>query len=471
MVLSTNVNYFSVEFLLAIAPCFYPGSGRIDELRPMSKILLFGAGKSATVLIDFLVEQCTQRGYGLEVVDAAEGLARQKLTDSCARARVDSNSFQAAAYSIDAVAHRRASIESADLVISLLPPHLHEVVATDCLALNRSLFTASYLDEAVRSAEKEIGDKGLLFLYEMGLDPGIDHMSLMALLDRIRRHGGRPIAIRSHCGGLVAPPSDDNPWHYKISWNPRNVVMAGKAGAQFLEHGVAQTRTYAQLFDQWQEVAIPGAGPLAFYHNRDSLHYISLYGLSDVQTFLRTTLRHPDFMQGWNVLVKMGMTDETRQIDLAPNTSLADALNQCCRLDEALPDDLRNRLQWLGWSDSQTKVPFTSLSPAQLLQFCMETKWVLRPDDKDRILMLHEIEYWQGEEKKRLNSWLIQDGEDAVRTAMAKTVGLPLGIAAIQYLEGSIVASGLQIPTRPEIYQPVLETLKIYGIDFLESED
>ncbi len=436
----------------------------------MSKILLFGAGKSATVLIDFLVEQCTQRGYGLEVVDAAVGLARQKLTDSCIRARVDTTSFQAASYSIDAEADRRASIQAADLVISLLPPHLHAVVAADCLALQRSLFTASYLDEAVRSTQKEMEAKGLLFLYEMGLDPGIDHMSLMALLDRIRRGGGRPFGIRSHCGGLVAPPSDDNPWHYKISWNPRNVVMAGKAGAQYLEDGAEQTRSYSQLFGEIKEVSIPGAGPLAYYPNRDSLHYLTLYGLSGMQTFLRTTLRHPDFMRGWSVLVKMGMTDDTRRIELAPDTTLGDALDQCCRLDEALTDDLRNRLKWLGWSDQQTRVPFTTITPAQLLQFCMETKWVLRPADKDRIVMLHEIEYWQGEEKKQLNSWLIQDGEDAVRTAMAKTVGLPLGIAAIQYLDGTLRVSGLQIPTRPEIYQPVLETLKTYGIDFQESD-
>ena len=436
----------------------------------MSKILLFGAGKSATVLIDFLVEQCTQRGYGLEVVDAAVGLARQKLTDSCIRARVDTTSFQAASYSIDAEADRRASIQAADLVISLLPPHLHAVVATDCLALQRSLFTASYLDEAVRSTQKEIEAKGLLFLYEMGLDPGIDHMSLMALLDRIRRGGGRPVGIRSHCGGLVAPPSDDNPWHYKISWNPRNVVMAGKAGAQYLEDGAEQTRSYSQLFGEIKEVSIPGAGPLAYYPNRDSLHYLTLYGLSGMQTFLRTTLRHPDFMRGWSVLVKMGMTDDTRRIELAPDTTLGDALDQCCRLDEALTDDLRNRLKWLGWSDQQTRVPFTTITPAQLLQFCIETKWVLRPADKDRIVMLHEIEYWQGEEKKQLKSWLIQDGEDAVRTAMAKTVGLPLGIAAIQYLDGTLRVSGLQIPTRPEIYQPVLETLKTYGIDFQESD-
>jgi saccharopine dehydrogenase-like NADP-dependent oxidoreductase len=436
----------------------------------MSKILLFGAGKSATVLIDFLVEQCTQRGYGLEVVDAAVGLARQKLTDSCIRARVDTTSFQAASYSIDAGADRRASIQAADLVISLLPPHLHAVVATDCLALQRSLFTASYLDEAVRSTQKEIEAKGLLFLYEMGLDPGIDHMSLMALLDRIRRGGGRPVGIRSHCGGLVAPPSDDNPWHYKISWNPRNVVMAGKAGAQYLEDGAEQTRSYSQLFGEIKEVSIPGAGPLAYYPNRDSLHYLTLYGLSGMQTFLRTTLRHPDFMRGWSVLVKMGMTDDTHRIELAPDTTLGDALDQCCRLDEALTDDLRNRLKWLGWSDQQTRVPFTTITPAQLLQFCMETKWVLRPADKDRIVMLHEIEYWRGEEKKQLKSWLIQDGEDAVRTAMAKTVGLPLGIAAIQYLDGTLRVSGLQIPTRPEIYQPVLETLKTYGIDFQESD-
>ena len=445
-----------------------PGGKR--ELCSMSKILLYGAGKSATVLIDYLVVQCNRLQIGLEVVDAFPGLAKRKLEEACRLASVPTDAFQAAGYSIDSEWERRASISSASLVISLLPPHLHAIVAMDCLRLQKSLFTASYLDDKVLAVQDEIASKGLLFLYEMGLDPGIDHMSLLSLLDRIRQRGGRPTDIRSHCGGLVAPSSDENAWHYKISWNPKNVVMAGKAGATYLEDGRIQTRSHAQLFETINLVEVPGAGPLAFYPNRDSLAYLDLYGLSEMRTFLRTTLRHPDFIRGWHELVCLGMTDDERRIDLLPHTSLAQALATCCPLNDSLSPELRVQFNELGWADQVTQVPFVQVTPAQLLQFCMETKWVLKPADKDRIVMLHEIDYVHQGKKKKLSSWLIQDGEDSIRTAMAKTVGLPLGIAAIHYITGKIPVHGLRIPTLPEIYLPVLEALKDYGIYFQESE-
>ncbi|MBM3432074.1 MAG: saccharopine dehydrogenase [Bacteroidetes bacterium] len=445
-------------------------TSRKRELRSMSKILLYGAGKSATVLIDYLVVQCSRLKIGLEVVDAFPELAKQKLLEACRLASVPEAVFQANCYSIDSEEERSASISSASLVISLLPPHLHAVVAAVCLSLQKSLFTASYLDDTVLSVQDEIASKGLLFLYEMGLDPGIDHMSLLLLLDQIRQRGGRPTEIHSHCGGLVAPTSDDNIWHYKISWNPKNVVMAGKAGAKYLEDGTIQTRTHAQLFETLNLVEVPGAGPLAYYPNRDSLRYLDLYGMSEMRTFLRTTLRHPDFIQGWHELVRLGMTDDERRIDLSPQISLAEALVKCCPLNDSLSPDLRDLLNDLGWADRDTRVPFSQVTPAQLLQFCMENKWVLKPADKDRIVMLHEIEYLQQSKKKKIRSWFIQDGEDSVRTAMAKTVGLPLGIAAIQYVTGKIQVRGLRIPTLPEIYLPVLEALKEYGIDFQESE-
>jgi len=427
---------------------------------------LFGAGKSATVLIDYLVVQCHRYAYALEVIDAFPGLAADKVLDSCRRAQVPADRMEGRCYSIDNDIERQQSIRSASLVISLLPPPLHAVVATDCLESLRPLFTASYIDEAVRAKRSQLEAKGLLFLYEMGLDPGIDHMSLMELLDGIRAAGGEPTGILSHCGGLVSPVSDDNPWHYKISWNPRNVVMAGSAGARFLLNGEVQQRDHAAVFSSFQSVEIPEAGPLAYYPNRDSLPYMNLYGLSGLRTFQRTTLRHSSFLRGWNQLVRMGMIDEVRSIDLPDPCSLAAALLACAPLPTDLTDELREMLEWLGWSDHQTRLSFIRTTPAQLLQFCLETKWKLEKDDKDRIVMLHEIEYQLNRETRRVRSWLIQDGEDATRTAMAKTVGLPLGIAAIQYLQGVFSMRGLQIPTHPEIYRPVLRELRDFGIEF-----
>lgn len=437
----------------------------------MPGILLFGAGKSATVLIDYLVLQCSRRGWSLEVVDAQPGIALEKLSDSCRLQGLDPSPFLGSAYDIHDAAVRRASIERATLVLSLLPPHLHAVVAADCLELGRSLFTASYVDSFIMEKAAAIEQAGLLFLYEMGLDPGIDHMSLMDLLDGIRAGGGVPTRVLSHCGGLVAPQSDDNPWHYKISWNPRNVVMAGKAGAQFLENERVVEKDHRQLFAEQRILQVSGVGEFAHYPNRDSLSYIDRYGLTGIGSFQRTTLRHPDFMRGWNELVRMGMIDEQRQIELKPDSSLATAFNRCATLPTGLPSDLQFMLEWLGWSDHQTIVPFLVCTPASLLQFAMEKKWVLHPEDKDRIVMVHEIDYRIGNEEKRLVSWLVDTGVDSLRTAMSKTVGLPIGIAAIQFLDKKWKSVGLQIPTLPHIYKPVLKELSEKGITFTERRD
>ena len=459
------------SILLLIKTGTLNGLSGFSRTLSMSKILLFGAGKSATVLIDFLVQQCAEYDFSLEVVDALPEVAHQKIQDSVQRAHVNDANFIGRSFDINDSAKRLASIESADLVLSLLPPHLHAVVALDCIHLSKSLFTASYVDPAIRQHAASIEANGSLFLYEMGLDPGIDHMSLLSLLDAIRLQGGQPIRVLSHCGGLVAPESDDNPWHYKISWNPRNVVMAGKAGAQYLEKGVVIEKNHAQLFSELRTLYLRDVGEFAFYPNRDSLSYIDRYGLQGIESFQRTTLRHPDFIRGWSELIQLGMIDDERTIEWTTPVTLSQALNQCSPLSTETPPDLRAMLEWLGWSDPTTILPFQSATPAQILQFAMEQKWVLHPTDKDQVVMLHEIDYRVGPETKSMRSWLVDTGVDSVRTAMAKTVGLPLGIAAMQFLTGKWKATGLQIPTLPDIYVPVLEELKKQGIAFEESID
>ena len=437
----------------------------------MSSLLVFGAGKSATVLIDYLVEQCARMNISLEVVDAQPGVAANKLSASCEGLGISTLQCKASSYDIHSHSDREASIKRADAVISLLPPQLHAVVASDCIQHQKSLFTASYVDPFIQQQAPEIKKRGLLFLYEMGLDPGIDHMSLMELLEAIRKKGGVPIGIRSHCGGLVAPESDDNPWHYKISWNPRNVVMAGTSGARYLENGQVVDISHPRLFREKRMLILDTVGEFAFYPNRDSLSYIDRYGLQGIDSFQRTTLRHPQFMRGWSQLVELGMIDEKRIIELRPETSLASALNQCATLPDSLPDDLRDQLEWLGWSDYQTTLPFQSSTPASILQFAMEQKWVLRPEDKDQVVMVHEIEYRVDQETKRITSWMVDTGSDAVRTAMARTVGLPIGVAAIQFMEKKWSVTGLQIPTLPVIYKPVMEALRARGLVFHEREN
>jgi saccharopine dehydrogenase (NADP+, L-glutamate forming) len=422
-------------------------------------IVLFGAGKSATGLIDFLCRQAATGRLRLTVVDAQASVALAKTKGSPGTTALGLNILTEAE-------ERLALVRSADVVISLMPPALHQLIASDCLSEGRHLLTASYVDDALRAMAPQVRERHLLFLCEMGLDPGIDHMSAMSLLDRIREQGGVIQAFRSHCGGLVAPASDDNPWHYKISWNPRNVVLAGKAGARFREDGVDRQVPYEELFDPQQQVSVPGLGALAWYPNRDSLGYAPLYGLERVPTFIRTTLRHPDFCAGWRRVVALHLTDETPAYDTGGMT-LADFYR--AHLSRyGLRQNPDEQLRYLGWN-AGNDINRGRCSAADVLQFALETRLALGTHDRDMVVMLHEIQYRQEGALRNATSTLIVEGEDSVHTAMARTVGLPLGIAAMLLLEGKLGLRGLHIPTLPEIYTPVLARLEAEGIAFKED--
>lgn len=502
----------------------------------MKQVLLFGAGKSATVLIDYLLSHAGTASWKVIVVDANPDLAREKIGNS--------SYGEAVSFDIMDEAKRQEYIQHADIVISLLPPSLHREVAKDCVFFSRHLLTASYVDDDIRKWEKDIAAKDLLFLCEMGLDPGIDHMSAMKLIDGIRAKGNRIVSFQSHCGGLVAPESDDNPWHYKISWNPRNIVLAGKAGAHYRYKGEEKRLSYEELFTPDNRVDVPGIGSFSWYPNRDSLSYTSLYGLQDIPTFVRTTLRHPDFLYGWKNIIELKLTDETPQyesdgkslgvlfkehmdkngfgewlqqklserfskskemlqnlmklIEFEEETgqNVQDSLmtaDESGNLHEMGMEEVKNRgaaflahtmheanltlkqLFYLGLDDMNTSVNRGMISPADLMQFALEKKLALLPEDKDMIVMLHEIGFTSegstvGNEQSTLRSSLVVIGENNIQTAMAKTVGLPLGIAAKLILEDKIKLRGLHIPTSAEIYEPVLKELENYGVKFREEK-
>ena len=451
----------------------------------MKTILLFGAGKSATVLIDYLLENAITGNWSLTVVDADLKLAQSKVNHS--------QRATAVSFDISNADERAKYIRHADIVISLLPPALHISVARDCIQYHKHLLTASYADDEIRELEPAISKNKLLFLCEMGLDPGIDHMSAMRLIDHIRHQGGTITSFRSHCGGLVAPESDDNPWHYKISWNPRNIIMAGKAGAHYREDGEEKRVSYEELFTGDRLIEIPEIGWFGWYPNRDSLSYTGLYGLNDTRTFIRTTLRHPDFMYGWKNIIDLKLTDETVQYETDGKTlqqvfkehmdkygfgewlnqklserfeetrgmlenlmKLMEAENEAEQEGEKLPesfmaaddkgnlqeieiDEVKNRaagllahkmheanltlkqLFFLGLDDDETKVNKGRCSAADILQFAVEKKLSLRPYDKDMIVMLHEVEYEVRGQKSEVRSSLVVKGENSLRTAMAKT--------------------------------------------------
>jgi saccharopine dehydrogenase (NADP+, L-glutamate forming) len=440
----------------------------------MKHILLFGAGKSATSLIRYLIDIAVGRDWSLTIAESNLALAESKIGAA---------PFARAVHlQVEDEAERDNLVRQADIVISLLPPALHFLVAGSCLKEKKHLLTASYVDDRIRSLEPAIRDNGLLFLCEMGLDPGIDHMSAMQIIAQIKSHNGHIHSFLSHTGGLVAPDSDDNPWHYKISWNPRNVVTAGAAGARYKQAGQIVTRPYAELFEHPQLVKIPETGPLAWYPNRDSLPYIPLYGLEETDTFIRTTLRYPEFCQAWDPIVRAGLTND--QLPLGGPASehaaaLTDAGQSGARpaarprtfAEWSVPilpyvdDNNRFALEFLGLFDT-SPLPPDARTSADILQYLLETRLAMSARDKDMIVMLHEITYTKNGDTYREQSTLVVEGEDAANTAMARTVGLPLGIAARLVLEGKIGLTGLHIPILPEIYEPVMLELEKQGIRF-----
>jgi saccharopine dehydrogenase (NADP+, L-glutamate forming) len=457
----------------------------ISSISDMKKILLFGAGKSATSLIRYLLDVTATRGWQLVVAENDLPLAQSKI----------GGSPQARAIAIDVSRQpeRDSLVAAADIVISLLPPSLHYQVALSCVKENKNLLTASYLDDAIRTLEPEIRAGGLLFLCEMGLDPGIDHMSALQLIRHIQQQDGEIDSFYSHTGGLIAPASDDNPWHYKISWNPRNVVLAGSAGASYLEDGRVVTRTYQELFDHPGEIVLPPLGALAWYPNRDSLSYIPLYGLPAAKTFIRTTLRYPTFCRAWRNIVRAGLTDTEKPVDptaaagasIGPSTATAAAtpanvaspagagpLTYAQWAAPLLPfvdDGNRAQYAFLGLFD-KTPVPPRAKVSADILQHLLETRLAMRPADRDMIVMIHEIGYHRAGKAYKARSVLRIEGEDSLHTAMARTVGLPLGIAAVLVLDGKINLSGLHIPILPAIYDPVMQELEAQGIRFEHTE-
>lgn len=426
------------------------------------QILVFGAGKSATVLIRYLGGITAKKNWICTVAD-------QDLTAVNSKIKGYPN-LRAAALSIEDEDARQGLIKAADIVISLLPPSLHFLVAKDCVRLKKNLLTASYLDHQIKSLEKDINDAGLLFIGEMGLDPGIDHMSAMQIIHEIQSNGGQISSFKSHCGGLIAPESDTNPWHYKISWNPRNIVTAGKAGAIYQEDGKVVAKNYAEIFENCAQLNIPQVGTLAYYPNRDSLSYIPLYQLELAQTFIRTTLRYAEFCLGWEKIVQAQLTSDEEVIDTNGLSYAQFFQSHLKKYNVELNSPaIIEQFNFLGLNDP-TLINKGTLTVAQLLQAILEAKWKLQTGDKDLIVMLHELEYSMNNQQYALQSALVVKGDDELHTAMAKTVGLPLGIAAVLILENKIAIKGLHIPIIKEIYEPVLAELIKEGIAFKETK-
>lgn len=435
------------------------------------RILIIGAGKSTGVLIDYLLEQAEVHDWYVTVVDQQLEAARERVGDHP----------RGTAGELD-IADARARdnlIKAAQVVVSMVPAHLHNPVAEACVHFGSHFVSASYVSNEVRQLGEVAQKAGVTLLNEMGVDPGIDHMSAMQRLDQLRAEGAHITAFETFTGGLIAPESDDNPWHYKFTWNPRNVVLAGQGGVKFKHHGRYKYIPYHQLFRRYEPIVIPGHGEFEGYPNRDSLKYQHHYGLRGVETIYRGTLRRPGFCQAWDMLVQLGLTDDSYELENVGEMTYRDYVNAYLWYDEAMSVELKvraylklelnspafDKLEWLGLFEREP-IDLLRATPAQVLQKRLEEKWRLGPDDKDMIAMLHRTEYELGGRRFREESSMVTYGTDSVRTAMATTVGLTTGIAAKLVLTGGITTRGVVIPTMRAVYEPIMAELHARGIEF-----
>jgi saccharopine dehydrogenase-like NADP-dependent oxidoreductase len=441
----------------------------------MTTILVLGAGRSSSSLIGYLLDQASICDWSVVVGDVSERVAQEKVQGH-ARGK-------ATLFDINEVDESDHLIKGADIIVSLLPAHLHPLVAIKCLEHKKHLLNASYVSEEMKMLHEEAASKGLLFLNECGLDPGIDHMSAMQVIDRIKSEGGKITGFESFTGGLIAPETDpENPWRYKFTWNPRNVVMAGQSTAKYLLEGEFKYIPYQQLFKRITRIQVPGLGDYEGYANRDSLKYRDTYKLSDISTMLRGTLRNKGFCPSWDVLVQLGCCDDSYEMENVSSMTHRRFFESFLGEKNGKTEEtIRNQfalkadgpeLKNFHWSEffSDEPVRLAKGTPAQILEHILNKKWSLKLADKDQIVMWHRFVYDLNGKEKEIQASLVATGKDSVYTAMAKTVGLPLAIATKLLHQGRIHSRGVLIPTLKEIYDPILEELKLLGIELNETQ-
>ena len=443
----------------------------------MKNILVIGAGLSASSMLKYFTDHAASEGWFIKVGDRDAALAQSKVA-GCE---------QAEGFALDALNpnEREPLIEWADLVISMLPARFHIEVARDCIKYKTNLITPSYISKEMKELHEEAKNAGIIIMNEIGVDPGIDHMSAKKILDEIEDRGGEMHIFESFTGGLIAPESDDNPWNYKFTWNPRNVVLAGQGGAaKFIQEGQYKYIPYNKLFRRTEIIEINGYGNFEGYANRDSLKYREKYGLENIPTIYRGTFRRKGFSRAWDVFVQLGATDDSYILEGSKNMTKREFINSflpfhqtdsvelklrySMRIDQ--DDALWDKLVWLGIFDKEKIDIAEDVSPATYLQKILEEKWSLNEGDKDMIVMWHKFVYKLGSEFHEINSHMVYIGKDETYTAMSDTVGLPAAICAKHILNGNISLKGVRMPVLKEIYTPILNELESLGIIFVDKE-
>ena len=439
----------------------------------MKNILVIGAGRTSFSLINYLLDKSLELDWAITVADQSLEMAEQK-TANHPRAK-------AIMFNVLDDEQRAVQISKADIVVSLLPETFHIHVVKDCIKYRAHLVTASYISQQMDSFDQEVKDAGLIFLNEMGLDPGIDHMDTMRLINKVNDNGGKLVSLRSYGGGLVAPECDDNPWGYKITWNPMNVVTAGMASARYVKDEKLKIVPYNRLFRDVRLVDVPGLGKFEAYPNRDSIKYRRIYNIPRIPNVFRGSLRKIGFCKAWNALVQIGLTDNrylvpdsdklkfsewlSFYLDKKPGISTKQALADF--LSEPEESDILKKIEWLGLL-SDNKIQLTDVSPAEILLDLLKEKWKFEEKDKDMVILQTEVEYEIEKRIEKIVSSIIMYGKPGFNTAMSATVGLPLGIGAKLILSNSIIEKGVIIPIYPDIYEPAMEELYKLGIKPVE---
>jgi len=442
----------------------------------MKKILVLGAGLSASSLIKYLLEHSEENQWAVVVGDQSKETAQRKIGGH--------PNGEAVFFDVFDDDLRKKEISGSALVISMLPARFHPLVAEECVRDGVHMLTASYISDEIKSMHSRAIENNVLLLNEMGVDPGIDHMSAMQVIDRIRDMGGQIKVFESSTGGLVAPEYDDNPWNYKFTWNPRNVVVAGQGVSRFLHNGQLKYIPYHKLFERTEITEVPEYGKFEIYPNRDSIKYRDIYRQNGISTLFRGTIRRPGYSRAWNVFVQLGMTDDSYFIEDCGDMTYRDFINSFLEYRKNIPvekkladylnidenSDVMEKLKWSGIFERKP-IGMNRGTPAQILQNLVESKWKLGTDEKDMIIMQHRFIFGFDETEKELKSTMVVKGNDQVHTAMSITVGIPVAIAAKLILQDRIKVRGVHLPVIKEIYEPVMEELKNYGIRFTEEEN
>ncbi len=434
----------------------------------MKKITLLGTGKSSQHLIHNLYRHVESWNIELAIGDIDISILKKKYTDkpNISFFEFEKNNFEAI----------EAHIKNSYLTISMLPANLHIQIASMCIAHKSHLITPSYVSDEMKALDSEAKAKNLIFLNEMGFDPGIDHLTTMKVYHELLEKGAKLTSYKSYAGGLVAPKSDTNSWGYKFSWNPRNVILAGQGGTiKYLENNNNRYIPYYALFQNAENVSISNGLNFDGYANRDSLKYKEVYQWNEIETLYRGTLRRPYFCNAWNILVMLGLTDDSFELQMPLNSSFADFYNHFFdkktikkQFAAIWNSDIEIKLDFIGFNDSTSILKKTTGSPAAILQSILEEKWALGSEDTDFVVMVHYFEFIQNSKKYQIESYMTLEGEDASYTAMSKTVGMPIFYAAEMILNQKIEETGILLPLKKEIYEPILKKLNEIGIIFHE---